>query len=262
MSSYPKRGRVLVTGASSGIGAAYATRLAKLGYSLTLVARRKDKLEAVARDLRANWAADVQVVVGDLESPAFLSDLEDRFDRDPFVGLINNAGAGGLGPIASSSAREIERNIKLNVIALARLSFCALTSFKRQGEGLLINIGSVASFSPSPAAAVYSGSKAFVLNFTRSVQLELATSPIRVQLVLPGPVQTEFFSSQGMDGSVFPASSYLSADQLVDAAMSGLEKGEAISIPSLQDMAVWEDVEDLRKQFLARTLSGVVADRY
>lgn len=262
MSSYPKQGRVLVTGASSGIGAAYATRLAKLGYSLCLVARRKDRLEAVAQDLKANWDADVEVVAGDLESPAFLSDLEDRLEGHPFVGLINNAGAGGLGPIATSSAREIESNIKLNVLALARLSCSALAKFKTQGEGFLVNIGSVAAFAPSPAAATYSGSKAFVLNFTRSIQLEFAASPVRIQLVLPGPIRTEFFSSQGMDGSVFPASSYLSADQLVDAAMTGLEDGEEISIPSLQDMQVWESVEELRKQFLSRALSGAVSDRY
>jgi short-subunit dehydrogenase len=252
----------LVTGASSGIGAAYATRLAKLGYALTLVARRKDRLRALAQDLKTNFGAKVDVIAGDLESPAFLSKLEDRFKADHFIGLINNAGAGGLGPIASSSPQGIESNIKLNVIALARLSYAALASFKKQGKGILVNIGSVAAFAPSPAAAVYSGSKAFVVNFTRSIQLEFASTPVRIQLVLPGPIRTEFFSSQGMDGSVFPASSYLSADELVDAAMSGLEKGEEISIPSLQDMGVWENVEELRKQFLMRTLSGIVAERY
>ncbi len=252
----------MVTGASSGIGAAYATKLAQLGYPLSLVARRKDRLDALAERLASEFGADIDVQVADLENPDHLVQLEGRLAGEAFAGLVNNAGAGGLGSITASGPRELERNLRLNVIALARLSRAALAGFKARDAGFLINIGSVLAFAPSPAAAAYSGSKAFVLNFTRSLQLEFSASAIRIQLVMPGPVRTEFFSSQGMDGSVFPDSSYLSADQLVGAAMAGLSRGEAITIPSLPDLEIWEEIESSRKSFMAATLSGAVAGRY
>lgn len=262
MSRYPKTGRVMVTGASSGIGAAYARSLAELGYSLTLVARRRERLDETADRLRSDLQADVEVEVADLENLDHLQRLEVRLEQEPFVGLVNNAGAGGLGPIAAASSLALERNIRLNVVALAHLSRAALVGFKAQGTGFLVNIGSVLAFAPSPAAAAYSGSKAFVLNFTRSLQLEFAESAVRIQLVMPGPVRTEFFSSQGMDGSVFPDSSYLSADQLVAAAMIGLDRGEPVTMPSLIDTEVWEKMESLRRQFMASTLSGQTAEHY
>eukprot|EP01030_Chromulinospumella_sphaerica_P012832 gene12832-12624_t len=251
----------MVTGASSGIGAAYARRLAELGYSLTLVARRKDRLDALADSLRSDLQADVEVEVADLENLDHLQRLEGRLEQQGFAGLVNNAGAGGLGPITAASSQALERNIRLNVVALAHLSRAALAGFKDRGAGFLVNIGSILAFAPSPAATAYSGSKAFVLNFTRSLQLEFAESDIRIQLIMPGPIRTEFFSSQGMDGSVFPASSYLTAEQLVGAAMAGLEAGEAVSFPSLASLEGWEQIEGLRKQMVGATLSGAVAER-
>lgn len=262
MSSYPNTGRVMVTGASSGIGAAYARRLAELGYSLTLVARRKERLDELADSLRFELQADVEVEVADLENLEHLQRLEGRLEQEAFAGLVNNAGAGGLGPIGAASSQALERNIRLNVVALAHLSRAALAGFKDRGAGFLVNIGSILAFAPSPAAAAYSGSKAFVLNFTRSLQLEFAESDIRIQLIMPGPIRTEFFSSQGMDGSVFPASSYLTAQQLVGAAMAGLKNGEAVTFPSLAGLEGWEQFESLRKQMVGATLSGAVADRY
>lgn len=252
----------MVTGASSGIGAAYATKLAQLGYSLSLVARRRDRLDALAERLRSQYGVDVEVQVADLEDPDHLVQLESRLADETFAGLVNNAGAGGLGPITASGPQALERNLRLNIVALARLSRAALAGFKTGDAGFLINIGSVLALAPSPAAAAYSGSKAFVLNFTRSLQLEFSASKIRIQLVMPGPVRTEFFSSQGMDGSVFPDSSYLSADQMVGAAMAGLNGGEAVTIPSLPDLENWEAIESSRKAFMAATLSGAVAGRY
>lgn len=122
MSSYPKQGRVLVTGASSGIGAAYATKLAQLGYSLSLVARRRDRLEALAKALQSKFGVNVDVQVADLENPDHLTHLESRLVGGAFVGLVNNAGSGGLGSINASGAQDLERNLRLNIVALARLS--------------------------------------------------------------------------------------------------------------------------------------------
>lgn len=262
MSMIPKTGRVVITGSSSGIGAAYADRLARGGHPLMLVARRQRQLKALAERLRADFDADVEIVVADLEDASQLRGLEGRLRTEPIAALINNAGAGGLGPTAATTADRLETLIRLNVVALTRLSHAVLVGFRERGAGVLVNIGSVVAFSPSPNAAIYSGTKAFVLNFTRSLQLEYANSAIGIQLVMPGPVRTEFFSSQGMDGSVFPDQSYLTAEDLVDAALSGLDMGEEVTLPAVSDLIGWDRMEIARKDFMMRNLSGKVAQRY
>ena len=112
------------------------------------------------------------------------------------------------------------------------------------------------------SAAAYSGSKAYVLNFTRSLQMEYAGSPIRIQLVMPGPIRTEFFSSQGVSESVFPPESYLAPEQLVDAALAGLDAGESITIPSMLDEQAWTALEAARAEFVKAMMSGKIAVRY
>jgi short-subunit dehydrogenase len=118
------------------------------------------------------------------------------------------------------------------------------------------------AMAPDRAAAVYSGSKAYVLNFTRSLQLEYAESPLRIHLVLPGPVRTEFFTAQGLTDAVFSADSFISADALVDAALAGLDAGELVTCPTLRDRSLWIDLELARTNFLHETLVGQVASRY
>lgn len=261
MSTLPK-GRAVVTGASSGIGAAFAERLAGRGHPLLLVARRADRLEALAADLRGAHGVDVQVLVADLEDPAGLAATEARLADPDIAILVNNAGGGGLGPSAAVSADQIERTLRLNVLALARLSHGALATFRARGGGLLINIGSVMAHAPSAGGAAYSGSKAFVLNFTRSLAMEHAEGPVRVQLVMPGPIRTEFFSSQGLSDAVFPDSAYLTPQQLVDAALFGAEAGETVTVPSLGDPTIWDRMEAERQAFMGAVGSGQVAARY
>jgi short-subunit dehydrogenase len=252
----------VVTGASSGIGAVYADRLAQRGHSLLLIARRADRLDAVASSVRARSQVNVETRVANLEDAAQLADIEAHIASAEVDLVVNNAGAGGLGQLSQVSADTLERMVKLNVVALTRLSHAALRGFRARGSGVLINIGSVMAYAPSPGGAAYSGSKAYVLNFTRSLQLEYAASSIRVQLVMPGPIRTEFFSSQGISDSVFHDHVYLTADQLVDAALAGLDAGEAITTPSLQDLKVWETLEASRAAFMTGVLSGAVAQRY
>jgi short-subunit dehydrogenase len=262
MTSLPK-GRAAITGASSGIGAAYADRLARRGHALLLVARRADRLDALARTLTQVHNVDVETLVADLEDPVGLAAVEARIGRPDVSILVNNAGAGGLGPSAQVTADQIERIIRLNVTALSRLSHAALANFRADGQGLLINIGSVMAHAPSPSGAAYSGSKAYVMNFTRSLQAEHKTHPgVQIQLVMPGPIRTEFFSSQGLSDSVFPDSSYLTPDQLVDAALAGAEAGERVTVPSMADPAVWDGLEEARLAFMSTVSSGAVAPRY
>lgn len=262
MSSHAPRGLAVVTGASSGIGAVYAERLAARGHSLILAARRIDRLEELAARLRETHGVAVESLAVDLEDAAELASLEARLASEPVAFLVNNAGAGGLGPLANTGADRLERTIRLNITALTRLSHAALSGFRTRGAGVLVNIGSVVAHAPSPSGAVYSGSKAYVMNFTRSLQLEYAGTGVRVHLVMPGPIRTEFFASQGMSDAVFPDAAYMSAGELVDAALAGLDAGEDVTIPAVADPALWERLETTRKDFMAACLSGTVAARY
>jgi short-subunit dehydrogenase len=194
----------VVTGASPGIGKAYADRLAAQGHALLLVARRQDRLTEVAADLASRHGVPVDTLVADLEQPADLAVLEQRLASEPVAALVNNAGAGGLGPTAKSTADKMESLIRLNIVALTRLSHAALVGFRARGAGTLVNIGSIIAFAPSKGGAVYSGSKAYVLNFTRSLQMKYAKTGLSIQVVMPGPIRTEFFSSQELSDGIFP----------------------------------------------------------
>lgn len=252
----------VVTGASSGIGAGYADYLAQRGSDLLLVARRYEQLEETALTIRKAHKVNVDILSADLTISDDLAAIEERLVSLPVTMLVNNAGAGGLGATAVKGAEAQEQLIALNVVSLVRLSLAALAGFRQRNEGALVNISSVVAYSPSAGGASYSASKAFVLNFTRSLQMEYQATPIKVQVVMPGPVRTEFFAAQGMDDSIFPDSAYISVDTLVDAAMNGLAAGELITIPTLKDIETWNQMEQLRKSFLADVIGGQVALRY
>jgi len=255
-------GTAVVTGASSGIGSVYADRLASRGYDLLLVARRGDRLEQTAQHLRDKYGIGIEVLVADLADQEDLAALEHRLVEKPVALLVNNAGAGGLGPTSVKGIDPQIGIIGLNIVALVRLSLAALAGFRAAGKGTLVNISSVVAFAPSAGGATYSGSKAFVLNFTRSLAMEYAQSDIRIQAVLPGPIRTEFFTSQGLDNSVFPESAYISAEELVDAALAGLDAGETVTVPTLARAVLWDDIVAAQTRFLSDVVSGEVATRY
>jgi hypothetical protein len=256
------KGVAVVTGASSGIGATYADRLAAQGHDLLLVARRADRLAELASKLAAMYGVRAEPLVLDLADPQDLATLEARLEAEPAAILINNAGVGALGPTAAKGADAQEALIRLNIVALTRLSLAALAGFRKAGRGALVNIASVLAYGPSAGGASYSGSKAYVLNFTRSLQMEYADSPIRIQAVLPGPIRTEFFSAQGLSDEVFPASAFITADALVDAALDGLARGETITAPTLVSAELWDEIEAKHRAFLGSVVGGRVAERY
>ncbi len=262
MAQDQSRGLAVVTGASSGIGAVYADRLAAHGYPLLLVARRADRLQAIATDLQKKHEANITTLVADLELREDLDRLASRIGQEDVTMLINNAGAGELGPTAKAKPEQLERIINLNITAVTRLSHAALARFRDRGTGTLVNISSNMAHSSTAGAAVYGGSKSYVLTFTRSLQIEYAKSAIRIQVVMPGPIHTEFFSSQGMSEDVFPADTYLTAEQVVDAALAGLAAGETVTIPSMVEMEPWTALENARTAFMQATLSGQVGRRY
>lgn len=252
----------VITGASSGIGAAFATRLAQRGHDLVIVARRQDRLANLAAQLRSEYGIAVEQIVADLGRADDLARVESHVAQIPTTMLINNAGIGALGPTSSVSADAQDELIRVNIIALTRLSLAAVGRFRAAGRGTLINIASVLSLMPSAGGGAYSGSKAYVLNFTRSLSQELAGSGIGVHAVLPGPVRTEFFSSQGLNDSVFPDSAFVSAEELVDAALSGVAQGEDVITPTLGSIDVWRNFEAARSAYLGKVMSGSIAERY
>jgi short-subunit dehydrogenase len=262
MIKHHSRGLAVITGASSGIGAVYADRLAAQGYRLLLIARRAERLKDIAANAAMRHGASARTLVADLELSEDLARLASRIGEEDVTMLVNNAGTGGLGPSAKARAEQLERVIGLNITAMTRLSHAALARFRDRGGGTLVNIGSMMAHAPSAEGAVYTGSKAYVLNFTRSLQMEYAGSAIRIQVVMPGPVHTEFFSAQGLSEAVFPAATYLTAEQVVDAALAGLAAGEAVTIPSIVEIEPWATLEAARVAFVEAMLSGQVGRRY
>jgi short-subunit dehydrogenase len=253
----------VVTGASTGLGAAYAQRLADRGYDLILVARNTARLEALASDIRSRTGRAVDVVTADLTDAAQICVVEERLRTDESIAvLINNAGGSLFTPLATSDAAVSEALINLNVTSLTRLTTAVLPGLVARGHGTVVNISSALALNILPVSAVYSGTKSYVLTFTQALQQELAESPVMVQAVLPGAVRTEFWDGSGLDLAAFPEEWIMSADDAVDAALAGLDAGELITIPSLPEIGDWESFEKTRQALVTNLSQRVPADRY
>jgi short-subunit dehydrogenase len=240
-SSSPQPGTALITGASTGIGATYADRLARRGYNLVLVARDQQRLDEVAVRLRDSYGVTVDTVQADLTRPADLARVEQRLAQDAAITLLlNNAGATVEGSFVGSDIDKVENMITLNVIAPTRLAKAAAARMAAAGAGTIINLGSVTALMAETFSGTYSGTKAYMLNLSIAMQVELSKSGVRVQAVLPGATRTEIWERAGIDLNAFPASMVMSADDMVDAALAGLDLGETITIPPLPEMADWD----------------------
>jgi short-subunit dehydrogenase len=253
----------LVTGASAGIGATYADRLARRGHDLILVARDRARLEGLATRLRAETGRAVEVLTADLSQRADLLRVEHRLRGDTSVGmLVNNAGVAVSGPMLGSDPDRLEALVALNITAALRLAHAAFEGFVARGGGTLINIASVLALAPERFNATYSGSKAFLLNLSLTLQTELAGANVRVQAVLPGATRTEIWGKAGIDVDQMQAERVMGVDDMVDAALAGLDLGEAVTIPSLPDTVDWQRY-DAARQALGPNLSRqYLAERY
>jgi short-subunit dehydrogenase len=256
-------GTALVTGASSGIGAIYADRLAKRGYDLVLVARNKTRLATLAHRLKSETGRAVETIKADLTNEADLAAVETVLRTDPRIALlVNNAGIGAAAPLLNADTAKMDEMIRLNVGALTRLTYAAAPGFVARGGGTIINISSIAAISPETLNGVYGGTKAFVLAFSQSLHHELADKGVRVQAVLPGATATEFWDIAGLSLHQLPAAIVMSAEDLVDAALAGLDQGEIVTIPSLPDAAEWQRFEAARRAMSGRLSSAIPAPRY
>jgi len=236
-----KQGKALITGASAGIGATYAERLARRGHDLLLVARDLARLEEMAGRLAQQHGVKVEVLKADLTQKADVLAVEDRLRGDAEIGLlVNNAGIATHGTLAEADLDLAESLIQLNVVALTRLASVAAAQFTARGRGAIINIASVVALAPEMFNAVYSASKAYVLSLTQTLGSELAGKGVQVQAVLPGVTRTEIWERSGMDGSKLPPEMIMEVGEMVDAALAGFDQGELVTIPSLPDAADWK----------------------
>jgi uncharacterized protein len=242
------RGTAVITGASSGIGAIYADRLARRGHDLVLVARNAPRLAEVAARIRRDTGRNVKVVEADLGQKADLARVEALLRDDKSIDiLVNNAGFGAVTPLLQSDVERMAQMIDLNVTALTRLAYAAVPGFIERGRGAVINIASIVAIGVEVLNGVYGASKAFVLALTQSMQHELADKGVRVQAVLPGATATEFWDVAGMAHSNLPEGWVMRAEDMVDAALAGFDQGEVVTIPPLQDDAAWAAHEASRR---------------
>ncbi len=257
------KGTALITGASSGIGAVYAQRLGKRGYDLILVARNAERLSALASRLTEETGRTIETITADLGNQADLRRVEAVLNTDRSITLlVNNAGVGGTAPLLSSDVDKMQAMIELNVTALTRLTYAAVPGFVARGSGSIVNIASIVAIAPERLNGVYGASKAFVLAFSQSLKHELADKNIRVQAVLPGATATEFWAIAGTPVEHLPSEIVMSAEDMVDAALAGLDQGEFATIPALDDAGLLEAYEDARQALIPNLSRSAAAQRY
>lgn len=258
------KGLAVITGSSSGIGAVYADRLAHRGYDLLLVARSKKSLEELAGRLSRETGRSVEVLAADLTNASDVERVESFLRTDPRVTLlVNNAGFGATAPLLKSDVADMTRMIALNVEAPMRLTYAVTPGLVARGSGTIINIASVVAIAPEALNGVYGGTKAFVLAFSQSLRNELANTGVTVQVVLPGATATDFWKVAGKPIEELPREiAVMSAADMVDASLTGLDQGEFVTIPSLPDAAQWQSYEAARMGMVPNLSRAIPADRY
>jgi uncharacterized protein len=256
----------LVTGASSGVGAAYAERLAHDGYDLILVARRRERLEALAEKLRQS-GAQAEPLSADLTDADDVQQLETRVANDDRLALlVNNAGFGGYRRFVEVEPRVIDDLINIHVRTVARLTRAALPSMVRRGRGAIVNVASILALSgqlppdPLPYRAVYAGAKAFILAFTEALSGELRDSDVQVQACLPGLVDTEYHALVGRDPAKMPV--MMQAADVVAASLAALASREVVCLPGLDDATLFQRFADIRKNVMVGAGKPTLAPRY
>jgi short-subunit dehydrogenase len=256
-------GTAVITGASNGIGAVYARRLAHRGYDVVLVARNEDRLKSLAAEITVDTGRSAGIVVADLSNQAGVAQVAELLrTNDSITLLVNNAGIARLGTLEASEPDDSVAMIDLNITALTQLTQAALPGFIARERGGIVNIASAMALWSMPTSAVYSGTKAYVLMLTRGIAEEVAGKGIQVQAVLPGAIRTDLWNDSGVSLDQFPDSVVMSVNDVVDAALAGWDRGELITIPSLEDIEGWETLEKQRTSLIPGLSKDRPASRY
>jgi short-subunit dehydrogenase len=256
------KGIALITGASTGIGAIYADRLAKRGYDLILVARNQVRLNALASRIAVSTGRSVETVAADLNDKIALAKIESILRENKSITmLVNNAGVGSVASVLNDDVDEMEAMINLNITALTRLTYAVAPAFASKGAGTIVNISSVVGIAVELLNGVYSASKSYVLSFGHALQRDLADKGVRVQTVLPAATATEFWDVVGYSKQK-EAASTMTAEDLVDAALAGLDQGELVTIPTLHDGNDWTQWEADRRALTPKFANAKAAPRY
>ena len=257
------KGTALITGASTGIGAVYADRLARQGYDLILVARNEAKLRRLAAAVREATGRTVETLVADLTETGDLRRVEARLTNDRTITLlVNNAGIGSTARALDAEVDTMSAMVSLNVEALMRLTYAAVPPFVARGRGTIVNIASIVAVAPEALNGAYGGTKAFVLAFSQNLHRELDGSGVKIQVVLPGATATGFWDVAGTPVEHLPGEIVMRADQLVDAALTGLARGEFVTIPGLHDESRWDAFESARLAMADELSTDAPAARY
>lgn len=256
-------GKALITGASSGIGAVYAERMAARGFNLTLVARDQARLEVLSERLRQTHPIKITCLRADLTQSSGIAEVLAQLDNDAeLTMLVNCAGTGPKNTVLDSEENKLSSMVYLNVDVLHNLTIRAAKVFSGRTKGGIINIASVVALMPEKFNGSYSASKSFVLVLTQALSCELALHGVQIQAVLPGFTRTEIFERAGLDISVIPPEMMMNVHELVDAALTGFDRGELVTIPSLADLGLWRSFEHARNQLVPHLSRQHPAPRY
>jgi short-subunit dehydrogenase len=259
-----RRPLALVTGSSSGIGRAYAKALAARGHDLLLVARRRDRLEAVAKAATEAYGIEAEILVADLSDPQSLRRVETRIAGERrLTMLVNNAGIGGIKPFLEMDHAYIQKMIAVNVTAVTLLTYAALPGMLQRGGGTIVNLASGLAYARMPGGAVYAATKAFVAQFTRILHDEYGTQGIRFQALLPGLTRTELGTGQQPPDLMerVPAGQIGTPENAAKASLAGLELGELMCIPGLGHLEEFVRADEAIREAL-RKVTAEVAPRY
>jgi short-subunit dehydrogenase len=253
----------LITGASSGIGATYAKQLAARGTDLILVARDAARLDALAQSLRNEYGVEARMIAADLTHQTDLQLIAQELHENKAITLlVNNAGMTVEGEFVDGDITQIQTMLTLNIVALTQLAHAAAQEFHSRRNGTIVNVASVLALVSESSNGAYNASKAYVLSLTRNMQRELTDSGVRVQAVLPGLTRTEIFERAGKSITDLPAEMLMEVEDLVSAALHGLDAGELVTIPSVEDMNLWHNFDEARNAIRPFISLNKPASRY
>ncbi len=251
----------LITGASSGIGAVYARRLAARGHNLVLVARATDRLSALATELIQAHGVLIEVITADLTDSSQLESVIQRLRSEPAIDiLVNNAGAGLIGDFTTADPTEMHKLLQLNVLAPTLLASAVISSMVKRGSGSIINIASVLALLPEYSPGIYAATKSYMLTLSQSLAAEVTSKGVYIQAVLPAATRTEIFERAGGDISKVP--NVMEVEDLVDAALVGFDRKELVTIPPVPEVAAWEAFEQARGVLASGFSNAEPAARY